>query len=77
MPQSNLVVADFRVVPVIVAAGGALVNISDMSEPQPGVYLVKVVPIPGATWQMGRYIFWIAVSSASNQGQTVTSVFVH
>jgi hypothetical protein len=37
---------------------------------------VEIVPIPTATWQLGRYIFWIAVSHGTDHGQTVCSVFV-
>jgi hypothetical protein len=77
VPIGGLGAADFRIVPIMVAAGGALVDISSLSERQPGAYLVEVVPIPNAVWQSGRYIFWIAVTSSANQGQTVASVFVH
>jgi len=77
VPGGGLVATDFRVVPIIVAAGGALATISRVVEAQPGVYLVEVVPIQGATWQLGRYIFWIAVTSGSHQGQTLERVFVH
>jgi hypothetical protein len=77
VPSGGLGAANFRIVPVIVAAGGAAVDISTVSESQQGAYLVEVVPVQGGTWQLGRYIFWVAVTSGANQGQTVTSVFVH
>jgi hypothetical protein len=77
VPSVGLAAADFRVEPIIVAPGGAAVDISNVSEQQQGVYLVEVVPIQGAVWQLGRYIFWIAVTGGANQGQTLASVFVH
>jgi hypothetical protein len=27
-------------------------------------------------WQLGRYLFWMAVRSGANRGQTVFDVFV-
>jgi hypothetical protein len=75
-PRNGLSAADFRVVPIIVAPGGGEVTISRVIEPQPGAYLVEVVPIPAATWQLGRYLFWVAVAHGAGQGQTVCSVFV-
>src|SRR6266581_996333 len=54
-PRNGLSAADFRVVPIIVAPGGGEVTIARVIEPQPGAYLVEVVPIPAATWQLGRY----------------------
>jgi hypothetical protein len=76
-PRTGLTAGNFQVDPIIVAAGGGGVNIANVGEPQPGAYLLEVVPIPAATWQLGRYIFWIAVTAGSNKGQTVCSVFVH
>src|SRR5262245_46870358 len=70
-PRTGLTAGDFQVDPIIVAAGGGAVNIATVSERQPGTYLVEVVPIPAATWELGRYIFWIAVTSGLNKGQTL------
>jgi hypothetical protein len=53
-----------------------MVTISRMIEPQPGTYLIEVVPIPAGMWQLGRYLFWLAIKSGSNRGQTVCAVFV-
>ena len=76
-PRTGLTAANFQVDPIIVAPGGGAVTIATVSERQPGTYLLEVVPIPAATWQLGRYIFWIAVAAGSSKGQTVSSVFVH
>ena len=73
---TGLTSADFQVEPIIVAPGGALVTIDRTIEAQAGVYLVEVIPIPAGTWQLGRYIFWIALHSGNNHGQTVCAVFV-
>jgi len=52
------------------------VTISNMGEPHPGTYLLFVEPIPAGTWTLGRYLFWLAVKSGTNNGQTVCAVFV-
>jgi hypothetical protein len=75
-PQTGLSSTNFQVDPVIVAPGGGDVTIAQAGEAQPGAYLVEIVPIPTATWQLGRYIFWIAVRHGTDHGQTVCSVFV-
>jgi hypothetical protein len=76
-PRTGLTAGAFQVDPIIVAAGGGGVNIANVAERQPGAYLLEIVPIPAAAWELGRYIFWIAVTAGSNKGQTVCSVFVH
>jgi hypothetical protein len=76
VPVTGLTVNDVEVDPIIVAPFGVNVTIRRMIEPQPGTYLVEVVPIPAGTWKLGRYLFWLAVKSGSNRGQTVTAVFV-
>ena len=76
VPVTGLTAHDLRVDPIIVAAFGAGVTISSMGESHPGTYLVHVVPIPAGTWKLGRYIFWLAVTSGTDQGQTVCAVFV-
>jgi hypothetical protein len=75
-PVTGLATADFQVDPIIVAPGGAMVTVSSVSEPQPGTYLVQVIPIPAGTWHLGRYLFWVAVVSGAARGQTVRDVFV-
>jgi len=73
---TGLTSADFQIEPIIVAPGGVLVTIDRAIEAQAGVYLVEVVPIPAGTWQLGRYIFWIALQKGNNHGQTLCAVFV-
>jgi hypothetical protein len=76
LPVTGLTAQNFQVDPVIVAPGGAGVTISNMGEPHPGTYLLFVEPIPAGTWTLGRYLFWLAVKSGTNNGQTVCAVFV-
>lgn len=76
VPVTGLGAANAQVEPIIVAPGGANVTIARMIEPQPGTYLVEVVPIPAGHWQFGRYLFWIALTAGGNRGQTVCAVFV-
>jgi hypothetical protein len=75
-PQTGLSITNFRVQPMVVAPGGGGVTIAQVGELHPGAYLVQVVPITTATWQLGRYIFWTAASHGTDHGQTVCSVFV-
>ena len=75
-PVAGLTPQNLQVNPIIVALGGASVTISRMLEPHPGTYLVDVIPVPNGMWQLGRYLFWIAVRSGANRGQTVFDVFV-
>lgn len=76
VPVTGLTQQDLQVDPIIVAPGGAGVTISIMGEPHPGAYLVDVIPVPGGTWKLGRYLFWLAVGSGADRGQTVFDVFV-
>jgi hypothetical protein len=75
-PVTGLSAANVQVEPIIVAPGGALVTTSRIIEPKPGTYLIEVVPIPAGAWRLGRYLFWLALTSGANQGQTVCEVFV-
>ncbi len=76
LPVTGLTAANVQVDPIIVAPGGAKVTIDRMIEPHPGTYLVEIVPIPAGHWQLGRYLFWIALTSGAHHGQTVCAVFV-
>jgi hypothetical protein len=75
LPVTDLTAQDLRLDPIVIAPRGAKVTISAMSERQQGTYLVDVVPVPGATWLLGSYLFCLAVSSAGNQAQTVFTAF--
>lgn len=77
VPVSGLTAANFKVDPVIVGPGGALVNITSVTAGRlPGIYLVNVVPIRTETWKAGGYIFAVAVESGVNRGQTLASVLM-
>lgn len=72
---TGLAGANFKVDPVIVGPGGALVEITGVTAGRiPGFYLVRVLPIRTETWKAGVYIFAIAVESAGNRGQALASV---
>ena len=71
-PRTGLVAADFRVSAIIVAPGGAEVTISNMGEPEPGIYLIRLVPLPAiGTWMEGTYIFSVRAGNGADQGRTV------
>jgi hypothetical protein len=77
VPVNGLGVADFKVEPVIVGPGGALVNITGVTPGAlPGFYIILVVPINTQTWKAGTYIFAVAVSHGGNQGQNLCSVLM-
>lgn len=76
-PISGLGTTNFKVDPMIVGAGGALVNITSVSGGRlPGFYHINVLPIRTETWKRGVYIFAIAVEQGVNKGQTLATVLM-
>ena len=76
-PVTGLAATNFKVDPMIVGPGGALVNITSVTAGRlPGTYLVDVLPIRTETWKAGTYIFAVAVDHAPDKGQTLTSVLM-
>jgi hypothetical protein len=77
VPVPGLAAGNFQVDPLIVGPGGALVNIVGVSPGRlAGFYLLNVLPIRTETWKSGVYIFCVAVKRASDQGQTLATVFM-
>src|SRR5260370_15025914 len=77
VPVTGLTKPNFKVQPVIVAPGGALVNITVVTAgPLPGFYIVEVVPIGTQTWKNGVYIFATAVTKGGDKGQNLASVLL-
>jgi hypothetical protein len=75
IPVTGLGISNFKVDPVIVGPGGALVNITGVTAGRlPGIYLVLVVPIATQTWKAGVYIFAVAINNGPDQGQNLCSV---
>lgn len=76
-PTLGLAVGNFKVDPMIVGAGGALVNIVSVSAGRlPGFYHIEVIPIRTETWKAGVYIFAVAVQKGSDKGQTLATVLM-
>jgi len=76
-PVTGLTAANFKVQPVIVGPGGALVNITGANAAGvPGFYVVNVVPINAETWKAGVYIFAVAVERGADRGQSLASVLM-
>jgi hypothetical protein len=76
-PVTGLNAANFKVQPVIVGPGGALVNITGAFQAGlPGFYIVDVVPIKTETWKAGVYIFAVAVERGADKGQNLASVLM-
>jgi hypothetical protein len=74
-PVLGLAKPNFKVDPMIVGPGGALVDITRVAAGRlPGTYFVDVVPIRTETWKAGTYIFAVAVENMPDRGQTLTSV---
>jgi hypothetical protein len=77
VPVTGLGVSNFKVDPMIVGPGGALVNIAGVNAGRlPGFYHVNVVPIRAETWKAGVYIFAVAVEKGTNRGQTLATVLM-
>jgi len=76
-PTTGLAASNFKVDPMIVGPGGALVNITSMTAGRlPGFYNLNVLPIKTETWKAGVYIFAVAVERGKDKGQTLTSVLM-
>lgn len=76
-PVSGLTAANFKVNPLIVGPGGALVNIIQVyAGIFPGFYHINVVPIGAQTWKAGVYIFAIVAQAGTNHGQALATVLM-
>ena len=76
-PVIGLAAANFKVDPMIVGPGGALVNITRaVAGRLPGFYHIEVVPINTQTWKAGVYIFAVAVQRGTDKGQTLGTVLM-
>ncbi|MDQ4027579.1 MAG: hypothetical protein M3214_05940 [Actinomycetota bacterium] len=74
-PVSGLSAADFRVEAIVLAPGGALVGISEVSaRALPGFYLMRIAPNEPNTWRAGVYIFGLLVETENAQGQALAKV---
>jgi len=77
VPVTGLNAANFKVDPMIVGPGGALVNITGVGGGRlPGFYHINVVPIRSETWKAGGYIFAVACERGADKGQTLTTVLM-
>jgi hypothetical protein len=77
VPVTGLAIANFKVDPMIVGPGGALVEITGVNPGRlAGFYHINVVPIRRETWKPGVYIFAIAVERARDHGQTLAKVLM-
>lgn len=76
-PVTGLTAANFRVDPMIVGPGGALVDITTVTGGRlPGYYFVDVTPIRTETWKAGVYIFAVAVVRGIDKGQALATVLM-
>jgi hypothetical protein len=76
-PVTGLTVNHFKVDPMIVGPGGALVDIvSTHTGRLPGFYHINVKPINIETWKNGTYIFAVSVKKGNMQGQNLASVLM-
>lgn len=75
---TGLNASNFKVDPIIVGPGGALVDIESVtaSARMAGFYLMRVVPINTQTWKSGVYIFTLSVERNTDRGQAMTKVLM-
>jgi hypothetical protein len=77
VPVNGLGTPNFKVDPMIVGPGGALVNITSTTAGRlAGFYLLTLVPISTQTWKAGVYVFAVTVQHGADHGQTLTSVLM-
>lgn len=76
-PETGLTAANFKVDPMVVGSGGALVNIVSVNAGRlPGFYHIDVLPIKRETWKRGVYIFAVAVERSYKCGQNLAAVLM-
>jgi hypothetical protein len=76
-PVSGLSTDNFRVEPIVLAPGGALVRISEVNaQALPGFYLMRIAPIEPNTWRAGVWIFGILAETDDGQGQALVKVLL-
>jgi hypothetical protein len=76
-PVTGLTAENFKVDPMIVAPGGAHVEISTAFAGRlPGFYYVNIAPVHMETWKGGVHIFAIAVQKGADKGQTLATVLM-
>jgi hypothetical protein len=76
-PVTGLAGPNFKVDPMVVGPGGALVDITGVTPGNlAGTYRLDVLPIRTETWKAGTYIFAVAVEQKPDRGQTLTSVLM-
>ncbi len=77
VPVTRLGASSFKVDPMIVGPGGALVNITGVRSGRlSGFYHIDVVPIRKETWKKGVYIFAVAAERKQDKGQTLATVLM-
>jgi hypothetical protein len=77
VPVTGLGMSNFKVDPMIVGPGGALVDIKSVTGGRlPGFYHINVLPIRQETWKKGVYIFAVAVEREVDRGQTLATVLM-
>jgi hypothetical protein len=81
VPVSGLTAADFSIDAKLVGAGGSQVEIATVGGGQHGDYALEIIPVTYQatqyTWAYGRYIFFLAATHGTDQGQTICAVFIH
>lgn len=76
-PITGLEASNFKVDPMIVGPGGALVGITAVRPGRLlGFYHIDLVPIRRETWKQGVYIFAVAVAKQTSKGQTLATVMM-
>jgi hypothetical protein len=75
-PLTHLNASNFKIDPMVVGPGGALVDITSVTHSSriDGFYFMDVKPINNYSWKAGVYVFAIAVKDKHRRGQTITKV---
>ena len=77
-PVEGLNIANFSIGSEIIGVGGSLINIRSVSiGKDPGVYLLKLLPLSGQTWKSGVHIFSVTASQERHKGLTFCCRFIN
>lgn len=75
---TGLTINNFSVGSPIVGPGGSVSHINSVAAggAVPGVYVLRIGPLPGQTWKSGVYVWSVAVTRAADRGQALCTTLM-
>lgn len=67
----GLTASHFTLCSEMVGNGGVYSHVSSVSSINPGIYVLRVLPLTGQTWKQGVYVYSVVVHHGLHRGQTL------